>query len=74
MATKGSITLVMHKASRLLNRMGEPSYPLLVPDWGWDQGKAGTCVIEVRMAAGRGTGPEKPVSLARGKTGLVRWG
>lgn len=25
------------------------------------------------MAAGGGAGPEKPVSLARGRKGLVRW-
>ena len=34
--------------------------------WG-DYGEAGTCTTEVKMAAGGGTGPKRPVSLAREK-------
>lgn len=37
---------------------------------GLDEGNVGTRTMEVRMAAGRGTKPEKPVSLASGKEGI----
>ena len=44
---------------------------LQVPDWGCDQGKAGTFALEVKMAAEGCAGPKRAVSLARGKKGLV---
>ena len=31
----------------------KPSYPLTVPNWGWDQGKAGTRAVEIKMGRGR---------------------
>ena len=73
MATGDIIALSMRKVSELIGRVGKPSYPLLVPDWGWDQGKAGTCTIEVKMAAGGGSVSKKPASLARGNRG-IGWG
>lgn len=51
-----------------------PSSTLPLPDGGWDQGKAGTGAIEVKMAAWGGAGPKRPLSLAWGQRGLVgRW-
>ena len=41
-----------YKASKIFGYRKKLSYCLLVPDWGWDQGKIGTCTIEVKMAAG----------------------
>lgn len=32
--------------------MKSPSLTSLVPDWEWDHGKAGTCLIEIKMAQG----------------------
>lgn len=52
---------------------GKPSYPLPAPRWGWDPGKAGTCTMDDRMAAGGGAVSKKPVSLVGGKEGVV-WG
>ena len=43
----------------------------MVPDWRWDQGKEGTCTIEVKMAAGGGTRQKMLLSLAWDKKGLV---
>ena len=59
-------------SARLARQLGEgkPSYPLPVPNWGWDQGKASTCTIDVRMVAGGGAISKKPVSLAGGKEGI----
>ena len=49
---------------KIIGHGEKPSYPLPVLDWGWNQGKAGTCAIEVKMAAGGGAGPKRPISLA----------
>ena len=49
---------------KIIGQGEKPSYPLPVLDWGRNQGKAGTCAIEVKMAAGGGAGPKRPISLA----------
>ena len=41
---------------------GKPSYPLPVPEGGWNQVKA-----EIRMVAKKGAGLKKPDSIAWGK-------
>ena len=49
----------MCKFSKIIGQRKTPYYLLLVPDWGLDQGKAGTYTIEVRMVAGGGgAGPK----------------
>lgn len=69
----GRIGLSMRKASKLIGYRGELSYPLPVFHWERDQGKAGTCALEVRMVAGGGAKPKKPTSLTWGKEG-IGWG
>ena len=45
-----------------------------VPDWGWCQGKADTCTIEVKTVAGESTSSKRPISLAWKKKGLIgKW-
>ena len=43
------LTLSSWKASKLIRRRKKALWPSGT-DWGWDQGKAGTCAIEVKMA------------------------
>ena len=68
-----SLAKVAAQAGSYTEHVESPPHSPLVPGWGWDQEKAGTCVIEIKMAAGggRGAGPKRPVSLAGGKKGLV---
>lgn len=39
----------------------------MVPDWGWDKGKAGTYTIKVKMVAEGSAGTKRAISLARKK-------
>lgn len=59
MAARGSLALRMRKASKITGCEEKPSYPLPVPDWGWDEGKAGTWATEVRTVSGGGVGWRK---------------
>ena len=62
MVTKGSTALSTLRLVRKLNSRRKPPYALTVPHWGWDQGKAGTCILR-GILAGVGVIPEKPVNL-----------
>lgn len=48
------LTLSMCKTSEIIGERKKTSYPLLLPDWRWEQGKADRSALEVRMEAGEG--------------------
>lgn len=47
------LTLSTNKASKIIGQRKNPSYPIPVPDWGWDLGKAGTCPWKLEWWQGR---------------------